>query len=191
MDAFRHILTLLSFVLALSLTNLLLRVGVMVIARERVVFSSLGSIAIINSVLLVYLNWLSFWDIRNTPQWTLFAISLIFVFALTVFFVSTLAAPHGNVNDEKIDMDQFYWHQRKAFYWTWFACQLLAITGNILFFEGSQRETFLEENDVNLAMLPPILLALLVERRWAQWTGSLGLLGANIFYLFSFVSEIS
>jgi hypothetical protein len=39
---------------------------------------------------------------------------------------------------------------------------------------------------VNLAMFPPIILALVVPKRWAQWVGGLGLLAANLAFLVMF-----
>ena len=60
MAAFEHVTALLSFVYALALTHLLARAAELVIVRERVGFSGLLTVAMINALTLVFANWFRF-----------------------------------------------------------------------------------------------------------------------------------
>src|SRR5207302_7729484 len=57
MTAFEHVTALLSFVYALALTHLLARVAELIVACERVKFSGLLALGMVNAVLLVFVNW--------------------------------------------------------------------------------------------------------------------------------------
>lgn len=59
MSAFEHVTALLSFVYALALTHLLARIGELVVVRERVKFSGLLVVGILNAVASVFVTWLS------------------------------------------------------------------------------------------------------------------------------------
>ena len=59
MSAFEHVTALLSFVYALALTHLLARIAELIVTRERVKFSGLLALGMVNAVLMVFVNWLS------------------------------------------------------------------------------------------------------------------------------------
>jgi hypothetical protein len=182
MDAFRHILQLIAFVFALATTGLLSRVGHLFIERARVKYSGLSAAASLNALLLIYLNWLSFWELRTTPGWTLLSITAIFLFALSVFLTSYFATPHMTT-DTKIDMGAFYWRERKPFYWSFCISQVLAVICNQVFSYNGTEVNFIRENAIDLLTLLPIALALAVPKRWAQWAAALALFILNLFFL--------
>jgi hypothetical protein len=182
MDAFRHILQLIAFVFALATTGLLSRVGYLFMERSRVKYSGLSAAATANALLLIYLNWLSFWELRTTPGWTLLSITAIFLFALSVFLTTYFATPH-NVSDGKIDMEAFYWRERKVFYWSFAISQVLAVVCNQVFSYNGTTVNFLRENAIDLSTLLPIVLALAAPKRWAQWTAAVAIFILNLFFL--------
>jgi hypothetical protein len=182
MDAFRHILQLIAFVFALATTGLLSRVGYLFIERSRVKYSGLSAAATLNGLLLIYLNWLSFWELRTSPGWTLLSITAIFLFALSVFLTSYFATPHA-VATGKIDMEEFYWREHKPFYWSFFISQVLAVICNQVFSYNGTAINFIRENAIDLLTLIPIVLALAVPKRWAQWASALILFVLNLFFL--------
>lgn len=65
MSVFEHVTALLSFVYALALTHLLSRIAELVVVRERVRFSGLLALGMVNAILLVFANWLSLWDFHS------------------------------------------------------------------------------------------------------------------------------
>jgi hypothetical protein len=110
-SAFEHVTALLSFVYALALTHLLARIAELIVARERVKFSGLLALGMVNAVLLVFVNWLALWDLRSVTSWDLASVAIQFLFAVSVYLVCALVGP--KVPDEGvIDLEDFFWRQR-------------------------------------------------------------------------------
>jgi hypothetical protein len=93
MSAFEHVTALLSFVYALALTHLLARIAELVVARDRVRFSGLLALGMANAVLLVFINWLSIWDLRSVKSWDIVSITVQFLFAIALYFLCVLVGP--------------------------------------------------------------------------------------------------
>jgi len=187
--AFGHVLTLISFVFAVSLAQLLIRISALVTAREKVEFSGLSGLAMANAILLVYMNWLAMWELRDAGNWNLLSITITFLFALSICFVCTLAAPQV-LTDGPVDLDAFYWKQRRTYYASWIVCEVLAIVVNLLFLNSAMASKLSAENLVNFAMFPPIILALTVPKRWAQWVGGSALFAVNGTFLVVFERQL-
>jgi hypothetical protein len=188
MSAFNHILTLVAFVFAVALAQLLVRISALIAARERVAYSGLSALAMANAILLVYANWLAMWELRTATDWRLLPITVIFLFSLSVCFISTLSAPQ-EFGDKLIDLEAFYWRQRRTYFAAWFVCECLAILGNQVFPSPSAARLSVESL-TSLAMFPPILLALLVPKRWAQWVGGGALLVLDLTFLIVFERQL-
>lgn len=185
MTAFNHVLTLMAFVFAVSLAQLLIRISALVANRERVTFSGLSALAMANAILLVYLNWLAIYELRDAGRWHLLSISCMFLFALSICFICTSVAPQF-LGEGNFDMGAFYWKQRKMYYWSWIVCETLAISANWLFASSPLESKLGAENLVNFAMFPPIILALAIPKRWAQWVGGVALFALNAIFLVLF-----
>jgi hypothetical protein len=188
-EAFHHVLALLAFVFALSLTGLLSRASALFVARERVTVSGLGILAATNCALLVYLNWLSLWEVRTLPNWGLLEITTVFTFSLWVYFTCTLALPQPAAAGP-IDMARFYRNERVTYYFAWLVCQTLAIVTNLLLADPTNGLELANENVLNAATLVAIILALATPQQWAQWTGGLALLLLNIAFLLTFEAKL-
>src|SRR5207245_1933486 len=106
MSAFEHVTALLSFVYALALTHLLARIAELIVARQRVKFSGLLAIGMVNAVLLVFVNWLSLWDLRSVTSWDLASIAIQFLFAVSVYVICALVGPKMP-DDGTIDLEGF------------------------------------------------------------------------------------
>jgi hypothetical protein len=104
MNAFDHVVLLLSFVYALALTYLLSRIGALFVARERVRFSGLLALAMGAPIMLVYANRLGLWDLRDLKGWDLLSITTQFAFSVLVYFICILVGPEA----AEIDMEAFY-----------------------------------------------------------------------------------
>ncbi len=178
-----------AFVFAVALAQLLIRISALVASRDKVVFSGLSGLAMANAILLVYMNWLAMFELRSAGDWNLLAISVTFLFSLSICFICTLAAPQS-LGDGPIDMDAFYWTQRRMYYWSWIVCEVLAVVANRLFMNSSQAPKLAAENLLNLAMFPPIILAFAVPKRWAQWLGGGLLFVVNAAFLVVFERQL-
>lgn len=173
----------------MALTHLLSRIGAMVIARERVRFSALLSLAAVNAVLFVFTNWLAIWDLRTMRDWDLFSVMSNFLFAIGIYFVCTLAAPEASA-EGPIDMEAFYWRNRRLFYGTLMYCVLVSLVINAEFLKTAKAALFVEENAMVLPMIPAVALPLFVPARWAQWLGGTAFLLLTITFTILFSSSL-
>ena len=182
MNAFEHVIVLLSFVYALALTQVLSRVGALIEARERVRFSWLAAGATMIAVMLVFINWISLWDLRSAAHWGMVAVAVQFCFALVIYgecYVSTPAAPEDGV----IDMEAHYQRQRVPFYGLGLLSMVLATAGNAQFLDTARPELFLNESLPQLPVAAPMVIALAVRRRWVHALCIAAMLCAGLFFL--------
>lgn len=189
MAAFDHVLVLLSFVYALALTHLLSRIGALTLARDRVRFSGLLAVCMANAVLMVFTNWLSLWDLRGMRDWDLFSVTMQFTFAVAIYFLCALAAPEIN-DKETIDMESFYWRNRRLFYSVLMACMFLSLVINAEFLKTPNTALFVQENVAVLPMIIAVGVALVLSTRWAQWVGGIGVAGLLVTFTILFSSTL-
>jgi hypothetical protein len=168
-----HIITLLSFVYALALTHLLTRVGGLLMARARVRFSGLLTLAIVNSVYAVFSNWLVLWNMHVIGRWNLADIASEFCFAAIMYVQCIVCTPDPD-KDGPIDMEAFYWAQHRLFYGANATAKLLALFGVLVYAETTGGFGIRDAIGPAIAILPA-LLGLFAPQRWAQWVAGVGL----------------
>ena len=190
MTAFEHVTALLSFVYALALTHLLARIAELIVARDRVKFSGLLALGMLNAILLVFSNWLSIWDLRSLKVWDLVSISTQFLFAIVIFVICVLVGPK-TPDEGAIDLEEFFWRQRRYFYGATVACVFLSLIANLAFLKTANAALLVKENLPNLPMFIPTVLGLLSGKRWIQWLAGLGLLAMMLGYTIVFCSTLS
>jgi hypothetical protein len=183
MAAFDHVAILLSFVYALALTHVLSRMAGLLFARERLRFSGLLLLWMINAIILIFENWLSLWDSHGLRTWTLYSIVMQFLFAVAQYFLCAMAAPDYPA-EGRIDMPAMYARTRVPLYGFVLAVCLLAIASNADMMRVNA-SLFLRENLLTAAGTVPVVLALANPARWAQWVGGLcALLNGLVFLTF-------
>jgi hypothetical protein len=190
MTAFEHVTALFSFVYALALAHLLVRIAELIVARERIKFSGLLAVAMTNAFLMIFANWLSLWDLRSIKIWDLASITIQFLFAIVVFLMCALVGPK-TPDEGPIDLESFFWRQRPYFYGAVVAITILSLIANLDYLKTADPALFLKQN---LTVLPGIvasLLGLLSHRRRAQWVAGLGILAMLITYTILFCATIS
>jgi hypothetical protein len=158
----------LSFVYALALTHLLARIAELVVARDRVRFSGLLALGMVNAVLLVFVNWLSLWDLRSVTNWDLASIAIQFLFAVSVYIICALVGPKMP-DDGTIDLEDFFWRQRTYFYGAIIVCLILALLANLDFLKTPNTALLVKENLGTIAMFIPTTLGLISRNRVVQW----------------------
>jgi hypothetical protein len=188
MAAFEHVIILLSFVYALALTHLLSRMAGTLVARERVRFSALLFCLMLAAILLVFLNWLSLWDAHGMRVWSLYSIIIQFLFAVAQYFVCAVAAPEYPA-EGVIDMEALFWRARVPLY-----CLLLAVSLVALFLNSDLMQVnaplFFRQNVLTLVFSMPIILALVVQARWAQWVAVLCYFANGLIFLSLFETAL-
>ena len=190
MTAFEHVTALLSFIYALALTHLLARIAELIVARDRVRFSGLLALGMMNAVILVFSNWLSIWDLRSIKNWDLVSITIQFLFAIVIFVICVLAGPKAH-DEGTIDLEDFFWRQRPYFYGALVTCVVLSLFANLAFLKTANATLLLKENLTNLPMLIPTVAALVSEKRWIQWAAGLSFLAMMLGYTIAFCSSLS
>ena len=111
---FEQITILLSFVFAIALTHLLSSTTGLILARDRVRFSGLLALWMLNALIGLVVNWLSIWQLHIVKQWTVADVLLQFAPALLQYFACSLVSI-GAETSAAIDMPAFYARQRPAF----------------------------------------------------------------------------
>lgn len=190
MSAFEHVTALLSFVYALALTHLLARVAELIVARERVKFSGLLALGMVNAVLMVFVNWLSLWDLRSITNWDLASIAIQFLFAVSVYVICALVGPKMP-DDGTIDLENFFWRQRPYFYGALIVCLVLALLANLDFLKTANTALLVKENLGTIAILVPSTLGLLSRNRLVQWVAGVCFLVMIVGFAIMFSSTLS
>jgi len=186
--AFELVLVLLSFVYALALTHVLSRIGALVLAFNRVRFSGLLSLAMLNAIIQVFLGWLVLWDFRGVRQWDLLSIVGQFVLAIMTYFLCIFAAPE---RDGDVDMQALYALRRRPFYFAVLILYVFSLGANATLLKSPDPTLFLRMNEISLVSLMPIIIALCTPARWAQWVGGIGMLAFAIFFTVEFAGTLS
>lgn len=189
MSAFEHVTALLSFVYALALTHLLARIGELVVARQRVRFSGLLALGMINAIAIVFVNWLALWDMRSVSSWDVGSIAIQFLFAIAVYAICVLVGPKAP-DEGVVDLEEFFWQQRPYFYGTALIVVILALLANLDFLKSSNPRLFIQENMVSLLMLVPIVTALFSRNRFIQWAAGLVFLAMLVGFTVLFSSTL-
>src|SRR5215469_1523196 len=95
MQAFDYVLILLSFIYALALGHLLSRIGSLLLAAERVIFSPLAVLMAVNAAWTLFFCWLGLWGLHTMASWDIASVFAQFVFTLLLFFICVFAAPEA------------------------------------------------------------------------------------------------
>ncbi len=189
MSAFEHVTALLSFVYALALTHLLARIAELIVARERVRFSGLLALGMVNAVLMVFVNWLSLWDLRSVTNWDLASIAIQFLFAVSVYVICALVGPKMP-DDGTIDLEDFFRRQRTYFYGAIIVCLVLALLANLDFLKTPNTALFVKENLGTIALLIPAAFGLISRNRVVQWAAGVCVLVMIIGFAIMFSSTL-
>ena len=190
MTAFEHVTALYSFVYALALTHLLVRIGELIVARERVRRSGLLFVGMANAIVIIFANWLSLWDLRSIKTWDLGSITIQFLFAVAVFLVCIFVTPRVPESGT-IDLEETFWCQRLAFYTTATAITVLALVANFDYLKTATPAVFLKMNALVLLSLPATIIGLVSRKRPLQYVAGLGFLSLNVAYVLIFCRELS
>ena len=190
MSAFEHVTALLSFVYALALTHLLARIAELIVARDRVKFSGLLALGMVNAVLLVFVNWLALWDLRSVTNWDIASVAIQFLFAVSVYVVCALVGPKAP-DDGVIDLEDFFWRQRRYFYGAIIVCLVLALLANLDFLKTPNTALFVKENLGTIAIMIPSTLGLISDNRVIQWMAGVCFLVLIIGFAIMFSGTLS
>ena len=184
---FQHIAVLVSFIFAIALTHVFSSASLLLLARDRVRFSWLLSVSMLNAALGVIINWLGLWGLQNIRHWTLGEVLLQLGWVVPNYFSCSLVAMPVSENGP-LDMPVFFERQRRIIF---SATVALSIMGNLALYADRNTIAWQKPNDWIGAELVAFSLAVFAvlagwgKPRWLQWIGVGGMFIQNIwFFLF-------
>src|SRR5256714_10410442 len=89
---FQHVTVLVSFIFAIALTHVFSSASQLLLARDRVRFSALLAVSMVNAALGVIINWLGLWELQNLKHWSLAEVLLQLAWAIPNYFSRSLVA---------------------------------------------------------------------------------------------------
>ena len=193
MTGFDFVLVLLSFVYALGLGHVLTAFGRQVMWRDRIRFSGLLALAMVNAVLQVYVNWISLWDFRSVERWDLPEITLFFVAAVITFLMCVVVSPEpeqGREGEPAFDLPRVYSRNYRWFYGFYLTLLLTFVAISVFYLETATPQLALQVAASNIPFVAVALLGLLVRRQWTQWSAGALMFGLTAYWLIMFAPAL-
>jgi len=185
---FQHVAVLVSFIFAIALTHVFSSASQLILARERVRFSWLLSVSMLNAALGVIINWLSLWQLGNLKHWTLGEVLLQLGWVIPNYFSCSLVAmPY--TESGVLDMATFFERQRRVIFSATVALWAMSSLATYLDrsnFEGWKPNDWIGAEVYGLPLGICAVLAGWARPRWLQWLGVGGLFVQNIAYFVLF-----
>ncbi|MFN7164367.1 MAG: hypothetical protein ACK4P2_06055 [Hyphomonas sp.] len=189
MGSFDFVLLLLSFVYALALGHFLTRLGVLLLARDRVRVSGLLALAMLNAVTQIFIGWLALWDFRDATSWDLYTVTLFFISSILIFLMAASVSPDATAEGE-VDLEAFYWKNYKLFYALYVGLLVAYIAMCAVYLRTSQPELAWQQATANIPYLIVSLIAIYVPSRWVQWAMGLVLFAMSTAWAIAFNTSI-
>lgn len=187
-NMFQHVTVLVSFIFAIALTHVFSSASQLILARERVRFSWLLSVSMLNAALGVIINWLSLWQLQNFKHWGLGEVLLQLGWVIPNYFSCSLVAmPYSESG--VLDMGAFFERQRRVIFSATLALWAMSSLATYLDrsnFEGWKPNDWIGAELYGLPLGICAVLAGWTKPRWLQWVGVGGLLIQNIAYFVLF-----
>jgi hypothetical protein len=130
MSTFDYLTVLISIVLGLAIANVLTRLALVITARERVDFYWPPVAWAVFLFFISVQHWWAEWAVRHTQAWTFGTFWLQLLVPVDLFLLSALALPEREV-DGKLDLGQWYFHNRAWFFALLFFLPALSIAEEI------------------------------------------------------------
>jgi fucose 4-O-acetylase-like acetyltransferase len=180
---FQHVTVLVSLIFAIALTHVLSSASQLILARDRVRFSWLLTVSMLNAAAGVIINWLGLWSLQNLKQWSLTEVLLQLGWVIPNYFSCSLVAmPYSESG--QLDMPAYFERQRRII----FSATLALWAMGSLAAYADRNNLGWKPNEwigAELAALPLGIFAVLAgwgKPRWLQWVGVGGMLVQNAWY---------
>jgi hypothetical protein len=186
---FDQITILLSFVFALALAYLLSSATDLIKARDRVRFSGLLALWMLNALIGLTVNWLSIWQLHIIKQWTVADVLLQFAPAVLQYFACSLVSMRVE-GETPPDMPAFYARERPAFTGAFAAMMVVNLVQNYLYRDisaGIVGDDWIWENLLVGLMLAAALIGGWARPAWLQWAAGLMMGVLQTYFLATFV----
>jgi hypothetical protein len=181
---FQHVTVLVSFIFAIALTHVFSSASQLILARERVRFSWLLSVSMLNAAFGVIINWLGLWQLQELKHWSLTEVLLQLGWVIPNYFSCSLVAmPYSESGP--LDMPAYFDRQRRVIFsatlalWALGSLATYADRNN---FEGWKPNEWIGAELAGLPLASCAVLAGWAKPRWLQWVGVGGMFLQNLWY---------
>ena len=181
---FQHVTVLVSFIFAIALTHVFSSASQLILARDRVRFSWLLAVSMVNAALGVIINWLGLWELQEIKHWSLGEVLLQLGWVSPNYFSCSLVAMPISENGQ-LDMRAFFERQRRVIFSATIA---LSVMGGLATYFDRNNFAGWKPNDWIGAELGGLSLAVFAvlagwaKPRWLQWVGVGGMFVQNIWF---------
>jgi len=184
MTAFEHVILLLSFVYALALTHLLSGTAELIRAGRRVRFSWFHAAWMLDALIVIVANWISFFDLRSAPAWNIGTI--VFVLGIAVANYLQAALVCMDVPEEgPVDMVAFHERQGRKYIAATVASVIMALLANVFLGGAFNVQEWIAQNAAVIPMMVCTVAALIWIRGRVH---ALALIGLGAMWVFYFVA---
>src|SRR2546429_3025643 len=178
---FQHVTVLLSFNFAIALTHVFSSASQLLLAGDRVRFSALLTVAMINAALGVIINWLGLWQLENIKRWSLGEVVLQLGWVIPNYFSCSLVAMRCSESG-LLDMSAFFERQRRVIFSATLALSVMGGLETYLDrnnFEGWKPNDWIAAELVGLLLAVCAVLAGRGKPRWVQRDRVSGIVAPN------------
>ncbi|HTQ14120.1 MAG TPA: hypothetical protein VMH86_09610 [Rhizomicrobium sp.] len=167
MGAFEHIVVLLSFVYALAIAHVLTTAARLIGATGRVRFSWLHGYWMLNALIVLVMDWISYWDMHKVAGWSIASIGLVLTQSFLDYMQAALVCPEVPV-EGTIDLPAFHRARGRLYIGAFAATAIMALVDNLYFGGGFDIGEYLKQNRVVIPMIAIALSAAIFRNRWVQ-----------------------
>jgi hypothetical protein len=170
---FQHVSVLVSFIFAIALTHVFSSASQLLLGRDRVRFSALLAVSMINAALGIIINRLGLWELQNLKHWSLGEVLLQLGWVVPNYFSCSLVAMPISESGP-LDMSAFFERQRRIIF---SATVTLSVMGGLATyldrnnFEGWKPNDWIGAEVVGLSLAIFAIFAGWAKPRWLQWVG--------------------
>jgi hypothetical protein len=182
MGAFEHVISLLSFVYALAIAHLLTTAAKLLTNRGRVVFSWLHAFWMLNAMLVLVIDWISFWDMRTINTWSMTSIGLVLAASFADYLQAALVCPEIPA-EGTIDLQAFHARQSRTYIGAFVGSAMMALISNIYYSGNFNVAEYAAQNVAVIPLLVVAIAAAVFRTRWVQIASPFFLTAIWVFYL--------
>ncbi len=182
MGAFEHVISLLSFVYALAIAHLLTTAARIIGTWERVKFSWFHAYWMLNALIVLVVDWLSYYDMRSLPNWTMASLGIVLVQSFVDYMQAALVCPEIPAEGE-IDLQEFHRMRAGRYIGAFAMVTVVALLDNLYFGSGYNIGEVLSQNIVVMPMIIVAATAAFVRKRWIDIAAPILMLCIWTYYL--------
>jgi hypothetical protein len=189
MGAFEHVISLLSFVYALAIAHLLTTAARLIGAGERVRFSWFQAYWMLNALIVLIVDWISYWDMRAVPSWTMVSIFVVLLLSFSDYMQAALVCPEIPAEGE-IDLPAFHATHSRRYIGAFAVSGVCALVLNLYFGGNYNVSEFLSQNLAVIPLIAIALAAIIFRNRWVQISAPILLSAIWVYYFIDLQSAL-